>query len=171
MMKNIHNNNGKLKKSVGRPSGFDNLNFIQLKALVLSGATDVQIAKFFNITRQTLENYKKNYHEFFYTLKDWKLKADAKVERSLYEKACGYSAPAVKFFQHGNKIIKQEYIEHYPPDTVACIFWLKNRQPEQWREKVDYEHTGELTIKFKIENASGFLNPTEVQSVASPARN
>lgn len=26
-------------------------------------------------------------------------------------------------------------IKHYPPDTVAGIFWLKNRQPDKWREK------------------------------------
>ena len=28
------------------------------------------------------------------------------------------------------------YVEHFPPDTTACIFWLKNRRPEVWRERV-----------------------------------
>jgi hypothetical protein len=26
------------------------------------------------------------------------------------------------------------YIQHVPPDVTACIFWLKNRDPEHWRD-------------------------------------
>jgi hypothetical protein len=29
------------------------------------------------------------------------------------------------------------YTERYPPDTAAAIFWLKNRQPKHWRDKVE----------------------------------
>ena len=35
-----------------------------------------------------------------------------------------------------------DYVEHYPPDTTACIFWLKNRQPALWRDKVQQELSG-----------------------------
>ena len=28
------------------------------------------------------------------------------------------------------------YREHVPPDFTAHIFWLKNRQPARWRDKV-----------------------------------
>ena len=31
------------------------------------------------------------------------------------------------------------YVEHVPPDTTACIFWLKNRRREDWRDRVDIE--------------------------------
>jgi hypothetical protein len=34
-----------------------------------------------------------------------------------------------------------ETMRHYPPDTTACIFWLKNRRPDLWRDKVHNEHT------------------------------
>jgi hypothetical protein len=34
------------------------------------------------------------------------------------------------------------YTEHCPPDTTACIFWLKNRRPDLWREKVLTEVSG-----------------------------
>jgi hypothetical protein len=32
------------------------------------------------------------------------------------------------------------YTRHYPPDTQACIFWLRNRRSQNWREKVEHEH-------------------------------
>ena len=35
---------------------------------------------------------------------------------------------------------RAEIVEHYPPDTTACIFWLKNRQPGRWRDRVDVQH-------------------------------
>ncbi len=41
-------------------------------------------------------------------------------------------------------------IKHYPPDTTACIFWLKNRQRDKWRDRLDHEHSGEVKIT-KIE--------------------
>jgi hypothetical protein len=37
-------------------------------------------------------------------------------------------------------------VEHIPPDVIACIFWLKNRRPELWRDKHDVEHSGEVGI-------------------------
>jgi hypothetical protein len=31
------------------------------------------------------------------------------------------------------------YVEHLPPDTTACIFWLKNRRRQDWRDRVDVQ--------------------------------
>ena len=39
------------------------------------------------------------------------------------------------------------YREHVPPDTVACIFWLKNRRREEWRDKHEVDHSGSLQFK------------------------
>jgi hypothetical protein len=36
------------------------------------------------------------------------------------------------------------YVKHYPPETAAAIFWLKNRQGQQWREKQLVEITDPL---------------------------
>jgi hypothetical protein len=32
-----------------------------------------------------------------------------------------------------------KYTEHYPPDTTALVFWLKNRQRGRWGDKVEPE--------------------------------
>ena len=58
----------------------------------------------------------------------------------MYHRANGYSHPAVKFLTvsdgegMGSHIEALHYIEHYPPDTTAGIFWLKNRRPDRWRD-------------------------------------
>jgi hypothetical protein len=42
------------------------------------------------------------------------------------------------------------YVEHVPPDVTACIFWLKNRDPEHWRDSQRLEHVlGKYIISDK----------------------
>ena len=40
------------------------------------------------------------------------------------------------------KTVEHHYIEHYPPDTTAMIFWLKNRRSDRWRDahNIEAEH-------------------------------
>jgi hypothetical protein len=65
-----------------------------------------------------------------------------RTERSLYQRANGYSYEAVKIFMPANraKPVYAPYIEHVPPDVTACIFWLKNRDPQHWRDSQQMEH-------------------------------
>ena len=54
--------------------------------------------------------------------------ADERVGRALYHRAIGYSHPAVKVLtvalgnNAGSKVVREEYTEHYPPDTAAICF-------------------------------------------------
>jgi hypothetical protein len=85
-------------------------------------------------------------------LKLGKKEADARVERSLYQKAVGYSYDAVKLFMPAGakKPVTVPYVEHVPPDTTAGIFWLKNRDPQHWRDAWQIEHvTGKYVISDK----------------------
>jgi hypothetical protein len=85
-------------------------------------------------------------------LKLGKKESDERVERSLYQKAIGYSYDAVKIFlPYGSTTpIYAPDIEHVPPDTTACIFWLKNRQPDQWRDAWQLEHSsGKYVVSDK----------------------
>ena len=81
---------------------------------------------------------------------------DKQVERALFERACGYKHPEDKIFCHEGEITIQPTIKHYPPDPVSMIFWLKNRQKDKWRDKVEHEHSGKdgKPIRFKIEDAT-----------------
>jgi hypothetical protein len=65
-----------------------------------------------------------------------------RVERSLYERANGYNYEAVKIFMPaGSKQpVIVHYTEHCPPDVAAAFIWLKNRDPERWRDVQNVEH-------------------------------
>jgi hypothetical protein len=58
-------------------------------------------------------------------------------------RAVGYSYDAVKIFMPAGakKPIYAPYVEHMPPDPTSMIFWLKNRDPERWRDVQQLEHS------------------------------
>lgn len=132
------------EKKVGRPSEFKAEYVEQAQKLCLLGATDVELADFFNVSDRTIYRWQTQFPEFCQALKAGKELADERVERSLYHRAVGYSHEAVKIFMPAGASVPvyAPYREHVPPDTTAMIFWLKNRRPEQWRDKSDisFEH-------------------------------
>ncbi|MDO6706779.1 hypothetical protein [Photobacterium sp. 1_MG-2023] len=114
----------------------------------LLGATDAKLAEFFDVSEQTINTWKKSHSSFLESIKKGKAQADAQVAASLFGRAVGYSHPEVKVATHEGKITdEKEYNKHYPPDTTAAIFWLKNRQPEMWRDKQEVKHEGEMALK------------------------
>lgn len=121
----------------GRPSKFKPEMVEQAKKLCLLGATDREIADFFKVTESTIYQWKLHYPEFSQALKLAKEAADERVEKSLYRRALGYSHDAVKIFADPKTGAEQivPFTEHYPPDTTAAIFWLKNRKPAEWRDR------------------------------------
>jgi hypothetical protein len=98
------------------------------------GATDAQVAEELGVSDTTIYNWKVKHPEFFATQRENKDLADSKVEKSLFERACGYSVPEEKVFCNGGEITTHMSRKHYPPETTACIFWLKNRKPDDWRD-------------------------------------
>lgn len=155
----------------GRPSKFDSIDLEQVEKLAVLGWTDEQMAGFFKVTPQTWHNWKKAHPKFFDALKNWKDQADKRIERSLYERAMGYSHPDTKFATHEGVITDQkEYIKHYAPDTTACIFWLKNRNTKEWRDKRELDmnaniNTRELSDKELQDRASKLLELARKQEV------
>lgn len=145
----------KAAKKIGRPSKFSSVNQDQIRILAEKGFTDKEMATFFGVTEQTWNNWKKAHPSFFESLKDWKAVADNQVERSLFERATGYEHPEEKIFQHNGEIIRAETTRHYPPDTTAGIFWLKNRKPNEWRDKQDVEHGASDSLADLLETIAG----------------
>jgi len=126
-------------KKRGPKGKWDKVDPIKVAALAGKlGATDSELAAALGITPQSLKNWKKENEELFSTLKTEKAKADARVVKSLFERASGYTHKATKIVIVDGKIKKVPYTEVYPPDTTACIFWLKNRNPQQWRDKAEH---------------------------------
>lgn len=127
---------------VGRPTDYKSQHAEQAYKLALLGLTDVQMADIFGVAESTFNLWKLKHEEFSESLTRGKSLADAQVAESLYKRACGYSHKAVKIFNSDGAPLIVPYTEHYPPDTPAATLWLKNRQPDKWRDKQDHEHTG-----------------------------
>lgn len=143
-------------KPNGRPSKFDPDLIEQAYKLALLGLTDVQMADIFGVSEKTLNNWKHAHPGFLQSLKAGKLIADGEVTASLYKRANGYSHAAVKIFNDRETgVTTVPYTEYYPPDTTACIFWLKNRQSAMWRDKI--ENTTQL-----VDDKNNPINPREI---------
>lgn len=117
------------------------------------GATDADLANLFDVTEKTINNWKDAHPEFLQSVKEAKSLLDQHVEQSLYRRAMGWEHDAVKIIavangnNQGSSIEQVPYVEHYPGDTTAMIFWLKNRQPARWRDRQEIEHSGKVGLE------------------------
>lgn len=124
---------------VGRPTLFRPEMIEQARKLAHLGATDREIAQFFDVAESTLHLWKHEYPEFSEAMKLGKEASDARVVQSLYRRAVGYSYDTEKVFQYQGDIIRAPVVEHVPPSDTAAIFWLKNRRRDEWRDRQDVE--------------------------------
>lgn len=104
------------------------------------GATDEEIAEALNISVRTLYSWKVIHQEFAAALKTGKHVADERVERSLYNRAVGYTFESEKVFCTNGEVTRVAIREHVPPDTAAAFIWLKNRRRVEWRDRHEHEH-------------------------------
>ena len=128
----------------GRPSSYEPEFAKDAEKLCMLGATDLDVAQFFEVDVRTVYRWKIDYPEFCQALKSGKEVADDLVEDRLFKRATGYSHDAVKVFMPANALapVYAPIVEHHPPDTTAAIFWLKNRRPERWRDVKAQEISG-----------------------------
>jgi hypothetical protein len=138
----------RLENSVGRPTEYNPEYVEQAHSLALLGATDAEIAEHFGIGERTLYEWKNRYPQFSQSIKKGKIPADAKVAHALFDRATGAEwteQQAIKLktvtYLDGRRVKEQERVEivevrrSAPPDTTACIFYLKNRRPKEWRDR------------------------------------
>jgi hypothetical protein len=131
----------------GRPTDFKEEFIEQAQKLAYLGATDMEVADFFDVDVRTIYRWKATIPRFCQSLKAGKQEADDRVERSLFQRAVGFEHDSVKIFCQEGQVIEAPFREYIPPDTTAGIFWLKNRKPAEWRDKIDHEMSGEVAIK------------------------
>lgn len=144
---------------MGRPSKYREEFAEQATKLCKLGATDAELADFFEVDVRTIENWKTDQPGFLPALKAGKAVADIEVAEKLHSRATGYSwveeqAIKVKVGQNQERVEVVEVRREVPPDTTACIFWLKNRRRQHWRDKQDHELTGkdDGPLQHAVEN-------------------
>ncbi|MDO9271374.1 MAG: helix-turn-helix domain-containing protein [Methylobacter sp.] len=132
------------KNKGGRPSTYKPEYAELAYNYCLLGATDDQLAVFFNVTRSTISAWKNKKPQFLEALKRGKVVADANVASALYRRATGYSHLESHISNYQGEITLTELTKNYPPDTTACIYWLKNRQPDKWKDKIEVNSSVKL---------------------------
>lgn len=139
---------------------------LQLESWARDGLTDEQIASNMGITPKTLYRWKEQYCQICQSLKRGKEVVDIQVENALLKRALGYSY---------DEVTKERVLDYDPStgqvvgshmevtktvrkevqgDTTAQIFWLKNRRPEQWRDKRDVSVEGEINTNNPFKGLS-----------------
>ncbi len=142
---------------MARPSKFKDIFVGQAEKLCKLGATDIEVADFFEVDVRTVYRWKTENDAFCQALKAGKSESDDRVERSLFSRATGYEHDEVDIRVVGGEIVQTPIRKYYPPDTTACIFWLKNRKPEEWRDKVEHSGDGGGPIVLQLSNADAKL--------------
>lgn len=148
---------------MGRGTKYDpNVHPVMAKYMARCGLTDKEIAKEFGISIRTLNYWKKSHVEFLHSLKENKKLVDAMVEDSLLKKAIGYEVEETEVVAtKDGKNTRIKKTKKWIHDTTAAIFWLKNRQPERWRELQSVEHSGEVTNKTNLDLS--YMSDEELQ--------
>lgn len=135
---------------MARPTDYRPEYAEQARKLCLLGYTDKQLADFFGVNESTINRWKHKYPEFCMSIKSGKVIADAQVVESLYNRATGIEVTEVEVRDDGKKKVKRVTKKHIPPDPTAQIFWLKNRQPELWRDKPTVENSAQEAVPVQI---------------------
>lgn len=129
--------------TLGRPTLYKDEFAAQAEKLCRFGATDVEIAEFFDVDVRTIYRWVHKHEAFCQALRVGKDACDDRVERSLYHRAVGFKHDAVKIFMPAGAAepVYAPFIEHVPPDVGAATMWLKNRRGAVWRDKQEHIHT------------------------------
>lgn len=132
----------------GRPTDYSDDYPEQAEKLCKLGATDKELAEFFEVVESTINLWKQEHPKFSESIKKGKTLADAEVASKLYHRAIGYEHADTHFSAYEGAVTATPMTKHYAPDPVAAIFWLKNRQRAKWRDKTEQEVSGSVTLKF-----------------------
>ena len=106
------------------------------------GLTDEQIAKNIGIAVRTYYEWKERFPQFRQAIKKGKAPVDIEVENALLKRALGYEyEETITEIEEVAEGRQKKHIrrirKHMPPDVGAIVFWLKNRKPGKWRDKIE----------------------------------
>lgn len=115
----------------------------------LLGATVEQLADVLCVDSRTVYRWAKDHPAFDMAMRGGREMADANVASRLYARAMGYSHEEEEIKVVEGQVVRVPTVKHYPPDPGAAIFWLKNRQPELWKERVEVKEQPTIALVDK----------------------
>ena len=125
---------------------------LKIQGWARDGLIEKQIAHNMGVHETTLRGWKHIFPEIAEALRKGKEVVDREVENALFKSAIGfmqkirkpvrireveYDPKTGKKIKELEKWVQVEEEVYIAPQVTAQIFWLKNRKPDQWREKND----------------------------------
>lgn len=149
-------------KGKGRPSRYHPAYAAQAETLLAeNGATDAMLARMFGVSRETVTGWRRQHKDFRDACARGREAFDVgAVEKALLRRATGYKvvevtrepAPVADDDAPDGDApplrVSRTVTRHVPPDTGAARYFLNNRAPERWREKVQLDAGG--TLRFDL---------------------
>jgi hypothetical protein len=118
----------------GRPILYKPENADIARLACMLGATNDTLADRFEVSPRAVDNWIAAIPEFGDAVRQGRQVADESVVSALFARATGMERKVTKAFCHKGQPITVSYTVELPPDVRACMFWLRNRRPGQWRE-------------------------------------
>jgi hypothetical protein len=103
------------------------------------GLNEKEIANLYCVTEKQFNAAQKRYRLLAEAVERGKDAAASQVMEALFKRATGFEQRETEYTRHQGKVLPYTVVKYYPPDMRAIEFWLKNRTPLKWKEKVDYD--------------------------------
>lgn len=116
----------------------------QAYKMALLGMAAEDIADSFDVNVSTLRSWMERYPEFGAAIKKGRAIADAKVSHALYKRATGFEIMEYKTNVVEGVVEVTPVPKRILGDVAAQKFWLINRQPHLWKERVEVKE--QMTI-------------------------
>lgn len=128
---------------------------IKIEGWARDGLIDKQIAQNIGVSERTFTDWKKKFSSISSALKKGKEVVDRQVENALFKSATDYEYTEVteELTEKGMEITKK-VTKQVAPNPVAAIFWLKNRKPDEWRDRKETQISGEMSVSNPFANLS-----------------
>lgn len=143
----------KKKNAGGRPSTYNEKFHCKLAhALAARGLNDLEISAELEITDRTFYRWMKEKPKFCQSILSARNDPISVVKNALFERAKGFTFRTTKPMVVsngqglGSDIEYAEFDEYVLPDVNAIKFYLTNRDPDNWKNQQDVNHSGEINI-------------------------
>lgn len=156
-------------KKVGRRGKYEDWltedGLLKVQGWARDGLSNEQIAHNIGINKDTLYEWQKRFSDFSDALKKGKEVVDREVENALLKRAMGYEYDEVTQEPVTDKDtgitemrVTKRVTKQIVPDVTAQIFWLKNRKPEEFRDKRDVDLSGHVELPVVLRDDIGIDN-------------
>lgn len=156
-------------KKVGRRGKYEDWltedGLLKVQGWARDGLSNEQIAHNMGVSAKTLCEWQNRFGEFRNALKKGKEVVDREVENAMLKRALGYEYDEVTREPVTDKDtgitemrVTKRVTKQIVPDVTAQIFWLKNRKPNEFRDKRDVDLSGHVELPVILRDDIGIDN-------------